>query len=337
MAESFFGAPPSAGSGNKSAASFIPAVWSKKLLARYWAEAVAMGICNTDYEGEISGAGSKVIIRKSPLVGVQNYDPADPSKLLKYDMLKEEMNEMVIEHAKAWAFQTDDVLKVQSDIELVNSATTNAGDALVQFIDKHVLGTMPTGAATQLGTISNPLKITQGASTATEMNVLDMIIEEFSVACTEKNLPRQGRFIVLPSWMAAKLKLSELRNVSITGDGTSPLRNGQIGVIDNVAIHESNNLAQVDASGVHRGEDVNGNMPWEIGYDETNLAPFDAATARYKLIGGTKEYFSFATQYVKTETNRIPGRFGDAVQGLQVYGMKDLMGDAGVAMTCVKA
>jgi hypothetical protein len=323
----------------QSAASFIPEVWSKKLLARYWAEAVAMGVCNTDYQGEIAGAGSKVQIRKAPMVSIQNYDPTDPTALLTYEQLKEELNELVIDQAKAWAFQVDDVLVAQSDLSLVNDTTKNAADGLVQFIDQHVLGSMFADAATQVGSIAAPVIVTQGATAGGLTNVLELIVEQFSVACNEKKLPREGRFIVVPSWMGARLKLSELRNVSITGDGSSPLRNGMIGEIDKVQIYESNNLAIVDHLGVYKGEDTAGKMPWDVGYDPDSLATYNALAnpERYKVIGGTRDFFSFATQYVKTEDARIQGRFGQAIQGLQVYGMKALQPDAGVAITVAKA
>ena len=59
------------GSGGR----FIPEVWSKKLLANFYKSTVLDAICNTDYQGEISGHGSKVHVRHTPTVGISDYDP----------------------------------------------------------------------------------------------------------------------------------------------------------------------------------------------------------------------------------------------------------------------
>ena len=59
---------PSAGAN--SADNFISEIWSKKLQAKFYANTVLPQVSNTDYEGEISGQGNKVIIRTVPDVTV---------------------------------------------------------------------------------------------------------------------------------------------------------------------------------------------------------------------------------------------------------------------------
>ncbi len=64
----------SAGYNNLPNGYFIPEVWSKKLQAKFYATTVFGAISNNDWEGEIQGQGSKVIIRKRPTVTISDYE-----------------------------------------------------------------------------------------------------------------------------------------------------------------------------------------------------------------------------------------------------------------------
>ena len=277
-----------------NAANFIPEVWSKKLLVNFYKTTVLEQICNTDYEGEISGQGSKVIIRQTPTVGIADYDPMAATPISSYEDLGEDTIELMIDKAKMFRFKVDDVLKAQSDVELVNNATRDAGENMKIAVDSDVLGTI----ASQAGTVMATTQITKA-------NIIDMIVD-MGTALDEKNIPESGRWLVLPPWMGAMIKKSELKDASLSGDGTSILRNGRLGVIDRFTIYQSNSL------------------PTANGGDDTTV------------LAGTKAYATFASQFVKTETLRLQDRFGDAVRGLKVYGYKVAQADAGVCLVASK-
>ena len=59
--------------GATSEANFIPEVFSKLLQAKFYSKSILPEISNTDYEGEISGQGDKVIIRTVPAVTINDY------------------------------------------------------------------------------------------------------------------------------------------------------------------------------------------------------------------------------------------------------------------------
>ena len=44
----------------------------------------------------------------------------------------------------------------------------------------------------------------------------------------EANCPEGDRFLVIPAKMAGLIKQSDLKDASITGDGSTPLRNGDL-------------------------------------------------------------------------------------------------------------
>lgn len=59
--------------GTTSEVNFIPTVFSKLLQAKFYKTSVLPAISNTDYEGEISSMGDKVVIRTTPAVTINDY------------------------------------------------------------------------------------------------------------------------------------------------------------------------------------------------------------------------------------------------------------------------
>ena len=53
--------------------TFIPAIWSGKLIANFYAASTFADVCNRDYEGEISKMGDKVVINTTPALTINNY------------------------------------------------------------------------------------------------------------------------------------------------------------------------------------------------------------------------------------------------------------------------
>jgi hypothetical protein len=116
----------------------------------------------------------------------------------------------------------------------------------------------------------------------------------------EQNIPENGRWIVIPAWAASLLKRSDLRDASLTGDGTSVARNGRLGMIDRFTLYNSNLLPTSATDGV--------------GGNDT-----DGATYIY---AGHKNAFTFASQMTQMEVMRSERTFGNLMRGLQVYGRK---------------
>jgi hypothetical protein len=114
----------------------------------------------------------------------------------------------------------------------------------------------------------------------------------------EQNVPEAGRFLLLPFWAVNLLKKSDLKDASLTGDSTSVMRNGRIGMIDRFTAYTSNNLPRVT----------------------------DGANQCYDILAGHKNGLTFASQLVKTETLRAESTFGNIMRGLQVFGYKVIDG-----------
>ena len=296
------------GSGGR----FIPEVWSKKLLANFYKSTVLDAICNTDYQGDISGHGSKVHVRHTPTVGISDYDPAHATPITSYADLNDTELELLIDKAKMFAFKVDDVLMAQSDIQLVNEATRDAGERMKIAVDSDVLGGIYSGVAA--GNIIGGATIAT-AEQVTKANVIDHIID-MGNKLDEADQPEAGRWLVLPPWICSMIKKSDLQNANQSGDSTSIARNGKLGIIDRFTIYQSNNLP--------------------IRGDDGAVAAAVDADAQYKIMGGTTQFATFASQFVKTETLRLESRFGDAIRGLKVYGYKVVQPTSGVLLNAKK-
>ena len=107
-------------------------------------------------------------------------------------------------------------------------------------VETDVLANVVTGATTTIG-----------QTTITASNILEKTLD-MSKALDELNIPEEGRFIVLSPEFVSLLKQSELRQAYLTGDATSPLRNGQVGMIDRFTVYQSN-LLLTPASGTDSG------------------------------------------------------------------------------------
>ena len=270
--------------GTTSEVNFIPEVFSKLLQAKFYKKSILPEISNTDYEGEISGQGDKVVIRTVPAVTINNYAGTITTQELTTAKV-----EMLIDKAKYYSFKVDDVLAAQADINLLEGASTDAAEGMWIAVETEVLAGAITGATT-IG----------AQTTITAANILTNILT-MSKQLDELNIPEEGRFIVLSPEFISLLKQSELRQAYLTGDGTSPLRNGLVGMVDRFKVFQSN-MVYTAASGA------------DSGYTH--------------VLAGHPKALSFASQFTNTETVRMESTFGDQVRGLKVYGSKVVTPDA---------
>lgn len=301
--------PAVAGMPNYSGQSkFIPEIWAGKFLEKFYDATVLAAISNTDYEGEIKSEGDTVYIRTKPTLTIRDYVRGQKLQTERPDSVAVTLQ---INKGKYFSAEAEDIDRVQSDMELMNTWSEDASEQMKIVIDQDVLTNISTdidaknkGATAgrisgniDLGTASTPISVTKA-------NVLDYIVD-LGTVLDEQNIPETGRFIVIPAWMAGMIKKSDLKDASLTGDGTSVLRNGRLGMIDRFTLYSSNLLYR-------------------------NAAGYTYVYAGHKL------GLTFATQMTKMETLRSSDTFGDIIRGLQIYGYKVTKGDALAQLICVK-
>jgi len=283
--------------------NFIPEIWSAKLIEKFYDATVLAAISNTDYEGEIKKHGDKIIMRSRPTITIRNYEA---NQELVVDRPSSPVLEMLIDQGKYFNLHLDDVMKVQSDIDLMNQWSADASEQMKIVIDTDCLTHLVAGATarncgTGAGRISQNINLGVNGTpvTITRTNVIDYLILMGQVL-DEQNIPENGRWVVLPAWASSLLKRSDLRDASLTGDGASVMRNGRLGMVDRFTIYSSNLLPTSATDG------VSGN---------------DADGATY-IYAGHKNAFTFASQLTEMEVIRSERAFGNLMRGLQVYGRR---------------
>lgn len=288
--------------------NFIPEIWSGKLQAKFYKTTVFAEIANSDWEGEISGQGDKVKIRTIPTINIANYTKG---MNLTNQVPDSAPVELMIDKGKYFSVVLDDVDAVQTDLKLMDIFTNDATEQMKIAIDADVLNGVKAGAATAnkgatAGAISGDINLGTDAAprAVTKANVLDLILDAGQVL-DEQNVPETGRWLVIPAWMAAMLKNSDLKQAYLTGDSVSPLRNGKLGMVDRFMIYVSNNLPKTGDGDTH-------------------------------LMAGTKDAITFASQMTNVETIRAQSTFGNIVRGLNVYGYNVIKPEALVNMIAVK-
>ena len=300
---------------------FIPEIWSGKLIEKFYAATVLAAISNTDYEDEIRSFGDRVKIRTKPTILINNY-AADGD--LSLDRPSGGNVELYINKGKYFATIVDDIMEKQSDLNLLSIWADDASEQMKIAVDVDVLANMyNTGAAQNLGltaglisaninlgTTVAPLSLVSRNPGVGQVETLDVLLR-LAQALDEQNVPETGRWVVVPTWFAAQIKRSELRQVYLSGDGTTMLRNGRLGMVDRFTIYVSNLLPNSTTSASIFGNGVN---------------PFSAG--QYAIFAGHAHALTFASQMTKVETLRSERTFGEIFRGLQVYGYQVLDGKA---------
>lgn len=273
---------------------------------------VLAAIANTDWEGEITGYGSKVVIRLRPDIEINDYYIDQPLVVQRPGASKVELD---IDKGKYFNTVEDDVIGKQTDVRLMDLWAESASDQMKVDIDAQVLRGIAAdinadnagvtagrvSGDVDLGVTTNPVVIEARNPAAGNVEIIDLLVEMNQVL-DEQNIPRTGRWFVLPSYVASMIKRSELRDASLTGDGESALRNGRLGMIDGSEIFQSNQLPAGVADGLAAGET--------------------------QIFGGHRHGLTFASQMTTMETLRSEQTFGTLMRGLQVYGFKVVDGTA---------
>lgn len=281
--------------------TFIPGIWSARLLYALDKAHVATNLVNRNYEGVIANQGDTVHINSIGAVTVKDYTKntniADPEVLTTSDQT------LVIDQAKYFNFQVDDVDKAQISGEIIDTAMGRSAYALADVSDAFLLKTIANGAAS-----ANKIGAKATLTAMTASNVYENIVK-MRTLLDKANVPTTGRTIVVPPEVYALLLLDDRFAKSGSDSGQNALLNGMVGRVAGFDVFMSNNCVSGSDGG-------SGSTPYFV-----ITAQVAAAT-------------TYAEQIIKTEAYRMEKRFADAVKGLHVYGAKVTDGSQIAAMYC---
>jgi uncharacterized membrane protein YecN with MAPEG domain len=241
---------------------------------------------------QISGQGSSVKINSIGRVTIGDY--VKNNDITAAETLTDTQRILLIDQAKFFNFQIDDVDKAQQTPKLMDGAMAESGYALGDVTDKFLAG-LYTGVQAAnivgLGNDTTPI-------VPTKANAYDYLVT-MKVLLDEANVPQMGRWVVVPAWFYG-LMLTDARFIQATAVGDNRVANGMIGSAAGFSVYSSNNVPNTTAT-------------------------------KYKIIAGHPMAMSYAEQIVSVEAYRPQNRFADAVKGLHVYGGK-LVRPEGIAV-----
>lgn len=188
-----------------TAAVFIPELWSAETLRAQEAALVAAPLVKR-YDSLVKGRGDTVHIPK-----VSNLTAED--KVANTDVTLQAITEseatISIDKWKETSFLVEDIVKVQSNYDLMAEYTSKAGYAIAQKIDSDLLALYTT--------FSNPAVGTYG------VDIGDDEIVGAIQALDEANAPIEDRAMILkPSQKAAIMKLDKFVRADYLGQYQNP-------------------------------------------------------------------------------------------------------------------
>ena len=207
--------------------NFISTVWSENLYQALDKQYVAVSNCNRDYEGEIREKGNVVRI-----CGIENVSVSDYTKntnMSAPEALTDNYRDLVIDQAKYFNFQIDDVDRAQSTPKLMALAMKNAASALANAADKYVYSLFSEAGSS----------ITDGNVTAETIvgHLIDARTKLFA-----KNVADASDIVIEVSPEIAGLILKA--KVNLATDNQEALENGFLGSIGGCKIFVSNNISK---------------------------------------------------------------------------------------------
>jgi len=288
----------SAGYDNLPSGNFLPIIYSQKVQKFFRTASVVEDITNTDYAGEIENFGDTVNIIKEPTISVSSYTRGGQ---INIQNLADDQLQLTVDQANAFAFKVDDIEERQSHINFEALATSSGAYALKDSYDENVIAAMFSGAGTTVGSDGSGTDTGFGSSETDPTDILANSAKRLHAA----DVPTDNRwFLGTPEFYEQLGQASaKLMDASVTGDGTSPLRNGNVmdGQVNGFRLYMTNNFAASSTSNY------------------------------FKVMFGHMSSTATANQIAKTEVVRDPDSFADIVRGLHIFGRKVLRTEALIA------
>jgi hypothetical protein len=315
----------SSGYGNLPSGNFAPEIFSQKVLKFFRRASVAEDITNTDYTGEIENFGDTVNIMKEPTLTVTAYQRG--SVVNPQDLADDQIT-LVVDKANAFAFKIDDIEERHSHVNFEALATSSGAYSLKKKFDANILQNLSdaagigasavsgttlttTAAAGDIGTANAPINV------ETDDNGINMMLA-MARLLDDQSVPEENRWFVAPPifYQKAFQAGNKIAEVNITGDGTSPLRNGlaMVGTLAGFRCYKSTAL---NSTG---------------GTDQVTLTDASATLATDAseniVLAGHISAMATASHIAKTEVVRSTESFSDVIRGLHVFGRKVLRQEA---------
>ena len=310
-----------AGYANLPSGNFTPSIFSQKVLKFFRRASVVEDITNTDYYGEIENYGDTVNIIKEPTITVSAYQRG---AVVNPQDLADDQITLVVDQANAFAFKIDDIEERQSHVNWEAMSTSSGAYSLKRNYDANVMQVIANGAGiagaddaslsggltttdSAIGTAGSPVNI------ETDDNGINLMLA-MARHLDDQSVPEENRWFVAPPKFYEKTLQAgnKIAEVQVTGDSTSPLRNGLVmnGTLAGFRCYKSTAL---NSTG---------------GTDQVTMTGLATDSSEHLCLAGHMSSTATASHIAKTEVVRSTESFSDIVRGLHVFGRKVLRQEA---------
>ncbi len=284
----------------------IPVLFADKTVEVFYDVSVAPFVANSDYEGLIKKKGDTVVINTLPDIEISDYEQ---NSTINWQVLAGGSVELKVDRAKYFALRLDKVTLAQlSDKSTLDKYSKHGGENMRIAIDTDFLADVYLGAsADNIGTTAGVksglfnLGTTAAPVVLTKDNFTDYVAMCAAVA-EEQNWPKQGRWMVLPTWAKYLMDTSELKDASLTGAATSFMVNG--GYFKTL-------------------------YDFDLFISNLYTVVSDTGTSCYNITFGHKSGVTFAAQLTDMEYHdKFENTFGKGMKGLQVFDWEVIKAEA---------
>ena len=192
--------------------TFIPTIWSARLLAHLDNALVARNFFNQDYEGEITDQGDTVRINQIGNISIFDYNRN--TDMTPPETLATSAQDLIIDQANSFNFQVDDIDAVQSRANLMDSAMQRSGFALAEKEDTFLFNLLATA-------VPAANKTTTAIADPAEMYE---VLVHLRTIMVKNNVPSIGRVVAVPPEAVALL----LKDDRFVGTGSNGAENRMI-------------------------------------------------------------------------------------------------------------
>ena len=267
--------------------SFIPSVWSARMQRNLNDRHVYAARLNRDYEGEISAFGDSVRIHTVGRITINSYTKNSSS--LTYENPTGNTVVLVIDQVNSYSFRIDFVDKAQQKPKLMDDFIREAAWGLSDTADADVATELASGVAT-----ANQLTAATSVGTgAGDQDAWELLVD-LGVQLDINNVPREGRWAVVPPWYEGMLRKDARFSSFNTPNSAQTLRRGELGrdPVSGFDVFVSNNVP--------------------------------VSSLAFTVIAGVNSAAAFAEQILMDEPVKLIDDFGDGHRGLHLYGRRIL-------------
>ena len=212
---------------------FIPTVWSESMLRALDEVYVGVANCNREFEGDILEKGSRVKICGLDPVTIGNY--IKNTNLDEPETLSDTYKELVIDQARYFNFQIDDIDQAQASPRLMELAVKNAANALAKVAEEYVYS------------LNYLAEHTVNVNQASADNIIDYLIKARTLLLRE-NVSDPSDIVIEVTPEVAGLILKA--KINLASDNTEALEKGCIGSIGGSKIFVSSNIPICHEDGI---------------------------------------------------------------------------------------